>query len=101
VAPQTEAAPWLAENVLGSAFGLLIVAVAERVPPVLGAAWSVTEPFPEPEAPAETVSQEAFDTADHGQPSGAVTFTEILPPAASKILLAGLMSIVHAPRWKT
>jgi hypothetical protein len=47
--------------------------------------------------PAKTLIHELFGNADHRQPVGAMTFTDMLPPLAAKFWLVGLISIVHAP----
>ena len=47
---------------------------------VLAAALKLTDPSPEPDAPAVIVNHAALLTAVHAQPDGAVTATVPLPP---------------------
>jgi hypothetical protein len=57
-------------------------------------------PLPAPEAPVNTVIQDAPDTADHAQPPGTVTSTLELPPAAATFWVDGVSAASHAaPAW--
>ena len=48
-------------------------------------------PEPEPLAPPVTVMKEALLAAVHAQPACVVTVTLLVPPAAAKLALAGLI----------
>ena len=59
---------------------------AVRAAPLFGLTLNVTVPLPVPEAPPVTTSHDAFDVADHAQPSSTVTSTEPLPPSETTLL---------------
>ena len=56
---------------------------------VFAAAPKVTEPLPEPDAPALIVNHAALLTAVHAQPAGAVTATLPLPPVDATLWEVG------------
>jgi hypothetical protein len=79
------AAAWLTVNVCPAT-----VSVADRVDvAVFAAAVKLTEPLPEPDAPAVIVTHPALLAAVHEQPAVVVTATVPEPPAAAKDWLAG------------
>jgi hypothetical protein len=65
-----------------------------------GAAFGVTEnetlPVPTPELPDVTVIHDAFASAVHEQPAGAVTVVPLVPPAAASEALVAERANVHA-----
>ena len=67
---------WVTVNVLPA---IVSVPVRDDVD-VFAAALKLTEPLPEPDAPAVIVNHAALLTAVHAQPDGAVTATVPLPP---------------------
>jgi hypothetical protein len=70
----------------------------------LAAALNVTEPLPEPLAPAVTDSQDALLLAVHEHPLPAATATVPVPPAAATVPLVGLIAKVQgggAAAWFT
>ncbi len=81
-----------------------IVSVPERVDtPVFAAALNETEPLPEPDAPAVTVSHAVLLlTAVHAQPAGAVTATVPVPPFDTTLCDVGeIVSVQVMPAWVT
>ena len=79
------AAAWLTVNVCPAT-----VSVADRVDvAVFAAAVKLTEPLPEPDAPAVIVTHPALLAAVHEQPAVVVTATLPEPPAATKLCDAG------------
>ena len=79
------AAAWLTVNVCPAT-----VSVADRADvAVFAAAVKLTEPLPEPDAPAVIVTHPALLAAVHEQPAVVVTATLPEPPAATKLCDAG------------
>ncbi|MFN7919502.1 MAG: hypothetical protein U0Q16_05360 [Bryobacteraceae bacterium] len=64
-------------------------------------AWNATAPLPLPLAPAVIVSHAALLDALHGQPPGAVTFTELVPPFGGSVAATALSEYVHPEPWLT
>lgn len=64
---------------------------------VLAAALNETDPLPESDAPAVTVSQSSLLTAVHAQPDGAVTATVPVPPFAVTLCDLGEIVSVQPP----
>ena len=80
-----------------------IVTVPVRfVVPVFAATFTLTVPFPLPDAPAVTVIHESLLTAVHAHDVVAVTVTEAAPPAEEADRLVGAMLKEHdAADWVT
>jgi hypothetical protein len=78
--------------------------VPPRAAPVFAATLNETLPLPVPDAPAVTVSQDAFDDDVHAQlGADAVTVNEPLPPLSVAFWLAGASEKVHvtgAAAWE-
>jgi hypothetical protein len=55
----------------------------------------VTVPFPDPDAPVNTVTHETLETADHEQPVDNATSTLEFAPAATMLCVAGVSVASH------
>ena len=75
----------------------VIVNVAVRWAPVLGARLNWTMPFPDPEAPWVTVRNAALLTAVQLQLEVVVTEMDADPPAAGKVVVVTPVMIEHDP----
>jgi len=64
---------------------------------VLGAIVKLTDPFPEPVAPAVTEIQAELLTAVQLHPVGAVTVVDPLPPAPGTVWADGEIENEHPP----
>jgi hypothetical protein len=60
--------------------------------PVFAAILIVAVPLPEPLAPEVTEIHEVLLVADHEQPLPAVTATVVISPAATTVLLVGVIA---------
>ena len=72
-----------------------MIVPARVVPLPFGSTLNVTEPGPEPLAPAVTVIHIAPLTAVHVQPAPAVTVTDPVPPPTTIGVDAGAIEMVH------
>ena len=73
----------------------VIVNVAVRSAPVLGATANCTVPFPEPDAPCVTVRKLALLVAVHEQVAGVDTEIDADPPAAGNVVVVIPVMILH------
>ncbi len=78
-----------------------IVTVPERALPVLAATITLTLPLPLPAPGGATLSHGALDDAVHPHPLAAVTWTAMVPPAASMLCCSGAILNEHAADWVT
>ena len=82
--------PWVTVNVRPA-----IVIVPVRDGPLAAATLNCTVPLPEPLLPCVTVIHGTLLAAVHGQPPGAVTATEPVPPAGVTVCDSGAIVKVH------
>ena len=88
----TSFAPQPAPHWLTVSIAAAIVRVPERGLPEFGPTLTVTEPFPEPEAPDRILAHGTLLVAVHAQPGRPVTATLTVPPERPNVFDVGLMA---------